>query len=132
MEPKTPNSKPQSAMTRWQRRQLRKIADCLGKITDGDRLFFERHPQRTFRVRHAADCEVTEWETALGHPVPLPPGIRLFVAVRRLAPGVRARIHFAADDIAETDIPEAVAERVFLTMARGQSIVDGKIVGGAA
>lgn len=56
---------------------------------DGDRLFFEQHPERNFRVRYAGPREI-HYARRLGGAPP-PPGCRLFIVVQRLGPGFRFR-----------------------------------------
>ena len=42
-------------LDRAQRRQLQKLADRVDRVTQADRRFFERFPQRKHRVRKAAE-----------------------------------------------------------------------------
>ena len=63
-------------LTRAQRRRLRKLADPLRRITQGDLAYFERFPHRRYRVREA-DC---------GGGMTPRPGNRHYRAVRYLTP----------------------------------------------
>ena len=56
---------------------------------DDDRLFFEQHPKRNFRVRYAGPREIADAK-GLGEAPP-PPGLRLFIVVQRMGPGFRLR-----------------------------------------
>jgi len=44
-------------LTRTQRRQMQKLADRVDRVTQADRLFFERRPERQHRVRLASHAE---------------------------------------------------------------------------
>ncbi len=56
---------------------------------EGDRLFFEEHPGREFRVRYAGPREIHD-ARKFGEAPP-PPGFRLFIVVQNLGPGFRYR-----------------------------------------
>lgn len=56
---------------------------------EADRLFFEEHPKRNFRVRYAGPREIHD-ARKLGEAPP-PPGWRNFIVVQRLGPGFRYR-----------------------------------------
>ncbi len=68
---------------------------ALERVMEADRRFFERRPYRRFRVRRAYAVE--------GVPVP-PPGKAIFIAVRRVAPGLQARVPFGANATFEPDL----------------------------
>src|SRR3954451_1546662 len=67
--------------------------------SDRDRQFFESHPSRNYRVRAALEGEFPE--------LTAPGGAWLMIAVRQLAPGVRARIPFVTNQYAPTGEAEA-------------------------
>ena len=50
---------PSRQLTRPQRRQLQKLADRVDRVTQADRLFFERRPDRQRRVRLANQAELS-------------------------------------------------------------------------
>jgi hypothetical protein len=100
-------------LTRAQRRAMKKFADRVDRITQADRLFFERFPHRQHRVRPSSQTEVGQNEIIDGKRVDLPPGWRWFTAVRNVAPGYRMCLLVPNLEGAETDLTEAVAREVF-------------------
>lgn len=60
-------------------------------ITDADRRFFERRPDRTYRMRRMAKAEIATLEAVAGGTMFLPPGSAPFTLIKNLAPGVRIR-----------------------------------------
>jgi hypothetical protein len=97
------------ALTRAQRREMQKLADKTDVVTQADRRFFERFPHRKHRVRLASQSEIGQNEILEGHPVWLPEGLRVFTAVRNIAPGVRMRLFLRAPEGSETDLDEPTA-----------------------
>ena len=77
--------------------------------------FFMQHPVRVFRVRRMGKFEYEHF-TALARRSP--EGLFGYVAVRRLAPGLRARIPFWTVDLIDEEQAhdEAFARRTFLTI----------------
>ena len=75
-------------LTRAQRRQLQNIAARIDRVTQADRRFFERRPDRRHRVRLASKAEVEEREIVIG-PMNIPAGFKVFTVVRCLAPSIR-------------------------------------------
>ena len=98
---------------RNQRRQMQKLADRVGRVTQADRLFFERRPDRKHRVRLASQAEIGHQELLAGGPLAIPPGCCIFTLVRNIAPGVRLRLFTAAPEGAETDLSEDIARAIF-------------------
>ncbi len=103
-------------LTRAQRRQMQKLADRVDRVTNADRLFFERRPDRMHRVRLASQAEIGQNEILEG-PHEAPPGCRIFTIVRNIAPGVRQRLFVFALEGSETDLSEATARAAFETAA---------------
>ena len=103
-------------LTRAQRRQMKKLADKVDRITQTDRRFFERRPDRQHRVRLASQAEVEQHTIVDACPSP-PDGYRLYVAVRNVAPGARLRQFLVAPEGRETDLSEAVARVIFEKVA---------------
>ena len=100
-------------LTRAQRRQMQKLADRVDLVTQADRLFFERRPERQHRVRLASQAEIEQNEILEG-PHGVPPDCRIFTEiVCNVAPGVRLRLFTAAPEGAETDLNEAMARAIF-------------------
>ncbi len=92
-------------LTRAQRRELKKLAASVDRVTDADRLFFERLPHRQHRVRLTSQAEIARQELIDGRPMTIPPGYRWFTAVHNIAkPNLEG---------AENDLDEATAREVF-------------------
>ena len=81
-------------LTRAQRRRMQKLADRIGLISEADRKYFERSPERRHRVRLADRVELEEEGLVHGHVRSEPPGRQLYTAVRNVRPGFRLRIVF--------------------------------------
>ena len=62
-------------ITRAQRRKMQKLADRVDRVTQADRLFFERRPDRQHRVRLAS--EVQQNEQLEGARLAIPPGFEI-------------------------------------------------------
>jgi hypothetical protein len=107
-------------LTRNQQRQMGKLAEKVSRITNADRLFFERHPDRRHRVRLAGDVEIAEIETVRGLPMDVRPGESIYALVRSVAPGERHRLLAPGPEGAETDLPESLARELFeAALSRG-------------
>lgn len=79
-------------ITRQQRRAMaRHIADNETTI-EADRRFFERRPDRIYRVRRMSRAEMAQWETALNDQLVITTEFSAFTVVKNFAPGVRMRI----------------------------------------
>ena len=104
-------------LTRARRRRMKKLADRVDRITQGDRRFFERFPHRQHRVRLASEVELQQRKLMEGAPLAIPPGFKVFVVVRNVFPGARMRLFLAAPEGRETDVCEATARSVFEAVA---------------
>src|SRR4051812_35736068 len=60
------------ALTRAQRRRLRKIADRVDLVTQADRAFFLRRPERQHRVRISHLAEIEQLRIVSGKPLAVP------------------------------------------------------------
>src|SRR5258707_405149 len=100
-------------LTRAQRRQMQKLADRVDRVTNADRLFFERRPDRMHRVRLASQAEIEQQEILEGKPAAALPGCRIFCIVRNIAPGIRLRLYTFGLEGSETDLSEAWARAIF-------------------
>jgi hypothetical protein len=99
-------------------RKLTKLVNRLDRVTEGDRLFFERHRHRSHRLRRAGQVEIEEESILRGSRVELPTGAAWFTIVKQLSPGMRARVPVVLPEETNTDISETEAEAVaelFLT-----------------
>ena len=79
-------------INRVQRRKMKKLADRVDRVTQADRLFFERFPHRQHRVRLASQAEIEQEESLRGVVLWVDPGCRIFTAVRNVPPGFRLRL----------------------------------------
>ena len=80
-----------SALTsRQQRRSLDRYAADIDHITAEDRRWFERHPERRFRIRRMAAAEIGSAE-AIQALKPLPQGTARFTLVRKVTDNFRLR-----------------------------------------
>jgi hypothetical protein len=74
-----------------------------------DRKFFERHPDRQYRVRRAWRCEIAGER---------PPGFEVFAILHRQdVEHPDTHIHFAAPVTFETDTNDATIRRLIATLA---------------
>lgn len=81
-------------------------------ILKADLRYFSRRPRRKHRLRLAGACEIEEARHKVGLILP-PPGVRVFCAVQRTAPGgVHRAIGFALD-AGEVDFDERTAARAY-------------------
>jgi hypothetical protein len=104
-------------LTRAQRRQMQRLTDRVDRVTQADRLFFERRPDRKHRVRLASQAEIGQQEILEGKPLFMPPGCHIFTVVRNIAPGVRLRLFTYGLEHSETDLSEATTRAIFETAA---------------
>ena len=107
---------PAPKLSPGQRRQMRKIADRVGQMTQADRLFFERFPTRQYRVRLATQAEIRERQILENLPA-VPNGLRFFIAVRQVAPCIRMRAMVVMPEDADTDMPEHRCRAIFQRVA---------------
>ena len=107
-------------LTRNQRRQIKKLAPHVDRITQADRVFFEQHPDRKHRIRFASEVEIAQNEILTGKVKILPAGFRHFVVVRNVAPGRRLRLFVTNAEDVGTDVPEDLACVIFDNVATPQ------------
>ena len=101
------------ALTRAQRRRMTALGAKVDLVTQGDRTFFLRRPERQHRVRISHPAEIEQLRIVSGEPMKVPAGSRHFTVVRNIAPGLRWRLFVLNDADAETDLPEEVARTVW-------------------
>ena len=102
------------------REKMQKVADRVERVTQADRLFFERFPHRQHRVRLASQAEIEQYELLEGQPAMPQPGCRVFTVVRNIAPGTRLRLYTYGLEGAETDLSEPAARTIFEAAATPQ------------
>ena len=78
-------------LPRQRRRIMQRVAGEAERITDADRRFFERFPQRSYRYRRAGHAEVRQLEAVYGASIFTEAGTVPFILIKNLAPGVRMR-----------------------------------------
>lgn len=98
-------------LTRAQRRQVRKNADKIDRVSEADRKFFRRFPQRRHRLRLAGMAELEQRVLVCG--LDLQPGCQLFVIVRNIAPGHRMKVYAQLPEGLETDLPESAVKELW-------------------
>ena len=86
------------------------MVDGLDCVSQSDRLFFELHPERKYRIRYADQAEI-EFLKATGDPTPT--GWWVYAAVCNVAPGVRTKVFLAAPEVRETNVSDDMARAVF-------------------
>ena len=100
-------------LTRAQRRRLRKLADPLRCITQGDLNFFAAFPHRRYRVREA-DCAEIEHAELTGGGVTPRPGNRHYRANRYLTPYACLSLPVGGPaDIDPESLDEELARAIF-------------------
>ena len=105
---------PTPKLTRAQRRRMQKLADRIDLISEADRKYFERFPQRRHRVRVAGRVEIEGEEIIRGRAMSAPPGRQLYTAVRSARPGLRLRIMFHGPADADPELfSEAKARAIY-------------------
>ncbi len=107
-------------LTPQQQRQMQKLAEHVDEITQGDRRYFEQHPDRKHRVRQTGLAEIAQREILQGIQFVPPPGRRAYTIVRNVSEGVRMRIFIFGPEYAETGVDEDMAEALFDTYASPQ------------
>jgi hypothetical protein len=88
------------------------VYDAMEAASETDRLWFEAHPHRSFRVRPHIPGE---WPP--GSLPARPRGWRPYTVVRQVMPGFRLRLAFSAEG--EPGQGERAAERLYEMMMRG-------------
>ena len=90
------------------------MSEAVERICDGDRAFFERHRDRSNRLRLAGAAEIETLAIVHGaDTVRLPLGDRYYVVVRQVSPGNRIRIYRQNVDGIDCDVPESYAAALF-------------------
>ncbi len=95
------------SLPRQRRRQIKRLSDELDTLLNADRNFFERRPDRSYRIRRCFRPEIEINGLISPEMRELEPGMAWFTLVRQVAPGARMRIFIRGPRDAETDLPEA-------------------------
>jgi hypothetical protein len=75
---------------------ISKLTRRLDLISEADRKYFERSPERRHRVRVTDRVELEEEQLLCGRIRSVPAGWQFYTAVRNVRPGLRSRIVFLA------------------------------------
>ena len=99
-----------STLRLTRQRRMKKLSASVDRVTQADRLFFDRLPYRQHRIRLTSQAEIARQELIDGRPITIPPGFRWFAAVHNIAkPNLEG---------AENDLDEATAREVFEWVSR--------------
>jgi hypothetical protein len=116
-------------LSRSQSRELKKLSARVDRITDADRKFFERFPNRRHRLRVAHRAEIEQGALVFCESViPLPDGMIHFAAVRNVRTGFRLRVFFAGHAELDVDLSESAAWSVFMQLRTAEMEEAEKIV----
>lgn len=101
-------------LPRAERRRREKIDEAVGRITESDVRFFERRPDREYRIRLAAMVEL-EQNTALEGAdfLHTRPGYRWYAIIWQIAPGVRMRVFGQGEADQDVDVPDDFARALY-------------------
>jgi hypothetical protein len=103
-------------LTEAQQRQMEKLSARVDKIGDADRSFFQRFPQRHYRLRFAGQAEIEQHAIINDTPVsPSSPGHCQYTLVIKIAGG-RLKVGFCGREGLE-DCSDAKAAEIFDEMA---------------
>jgi hypothetical protein len=93
---------------------MQKLADRIDLISEADRKYFERFPQRRHHLRVAGRVEIEGEEIMRGRVMTAPPGRQFYTAVRNVRPGLRLRILFHGPADADPELfSEAQAQAIY-------------------
>ena len=79
------------SLSRRQRRQMKRLGEEADRAVEGDRRFFDRWPNRTYRIRLASHAERQQIEIVQGGRIRAADDQAVFVVMKQLAPGVRMK-----------------------------------------
>ena len=99
-------------LSRAQERAIKKLAARVGRVTQADRSFFERRPDRQHRIRLASQAEIEQNAILLGK-IHIPPSYQHFIAVKNIATSVRLRLTVIGSMHGETDLDEELARTIY-------------------
>ncbi|TNC10425.1 hypothetical protein FF100_22395 [Methylobacterium terricola] len=99
-------------LSRADRRRFDRFCEKNEPTLAADRRFFERRPDRTYRVRLASAAEV-ETLRLTGRGSETPAGYRWYVAIRHVVQDVRVRAFAIGRDGLDTDVSDAVAANIY-------------------
>ena len=92
---------------------MQKLKDHVDLVTDGDRKFFLRRPERQHRVRISHPAEIEQLRIVSGEPMKVPAGCRHFTVIRNVVTGARVRLLVTYHADAETDLYEQEAREIW-------------------
>lgn len=104
-------------LSRNDRRRMQKLQPLVDRAINSDRLVFQRHPDRAYRIRRAHSAKVLQKNVIQGAPLAPLPGCKIFVIVKCLSAGSRLRILMQGPADFEVDLPENEAAAAYEEMA---------------
>ena len=104
---------PAISLTRQQKLKIKKLASRIDRVTQADRRFFERRPDRQHRVRIASQAEIEANIVLHASPMRVALAQQHFIAVRKITPWMRMRLPFVGPRDADTDLNEETARKIF-------------------
>ena len=103
-------------LSRQQRRQMKQLGEKVDLVTESDRRYFERFPDRQHRVRIAGQAEVAQFAIMMGADNAAPPiGFEHYIVVKNVTPGCRIRRPFTSAAGNDVDVSEAEARWLYET-----------------
>jgi hypothetical protein len=106
-------------LTRAQRRRIKAAAPSVDRITDADRIFFERFPDRQYRLRVSGQAEIEQNAALDDEGLFDKPGYQWFTVVCNVVPGSRIRLFFASRREIDTEVRDEFARDLFNIIASG-------------
>jgi len=93
--------------------ELKRLEPLLIKAGRADQAFFERRPDRRFRIRRAHSAEVRRAEIEGGRSLALTPGSAWYAVVHHVGGGIVVGVLTVNSDRAEVDFSDHAAELLF-------------------
>lgn len=79
------------SLTRQQRRLMKRLGEEADRAVEGDRRYFDRWPNRTYRIRLASPAERKQVELIQGRTIRPSDDKAVFIVMKQLGPGVRMK-----------------------------------------
>ena len=110
--------------SRTKQRRLERLQEDVDRILEGDARYFERHVDRSHRLRLAGQAEIRILEEMHGaDQLRAAPGNRWYCVIRQVEPGARIRVYLQNEADLDTDIPDWQAGWLFDHMSPPESQV---------
>jgi len=89
--------------------RLKRLYKEANRFTTTDRRFFNRFPERSYRIRRSCAAEIEAIGIFNKTSMALAPGRRWFTAVRQVSPGERLRVFLSGRADFDTDVDDDTA-----------------------